>query len=238
LVDLVRDLKQNPKVKIVSIDTNGTLLTEKLVDELAEAGLTRLNISVQSLDEKKCREMAGASYNLKHVLRMIDYASKKMSVLLAPVIVPGMNDDQLKGIIEVGKKVNSIKPAGSAESEFPVLGIQNYLNYKRGRNPVKQRSWEEFFEMLKIHEKAAGLKLKLSKEDFGIAPDSKLEKPFEKKQIVKARIVCEGPLRGEKIGALKERAIIIEKAGKAAINAAVNVKIIRSKHNIYRAVLI
>ncbi len=231
LVDLIRDLKQNPKVKIISIDTNGTLLTKKLVDELAKAGLTRLNISVQSLDEKKCSQLAGTAYNLKHVLEMIDYASKKMSVLLAPVIVPGLNDDQLEHLVKKGKELSSGFPV------FPVLGIQNYLNYKRGRNPVKQRSWEEFFEMLKMHEKAAGLKLKLSKEDFGIKPDVKLDKPFDKKQVVKARIVCPGPLKGEKIGVYKERAIIVEKADKAALNSVVNVKVIRSKHNIYRGVL-
>jgi len=231
LVELISDLKQNSKVKIISIDTNGTLLTEKLIDELAKAGLTRLNISLQSLDEKKCSYLAGAPYNLKHILKMMDYASKKMSVLIAPVIVPGMNDDQLEKLVKKGKELSSDSPV------FPVLGIQNYLNYKRGRNPVKQRSWEEFFEMLKLHEKYSGLKLRLCKEDFGIKPDTKLEKPFEKKQIVKARIVCAGPLKGEKIGAYKNRAIIIERADKAAINSVVNVKIIRSKHNIYRGVL-
>lgn len=230
LVDLVKDLKQNPKVKIISIDTNGTLLTEKLIDELANAGLTRLNISLQSLDEKKCGQLAGTPYNLKHLLRMLDYASKKLSVLIAPVIVPGMNDDQLKAIVELGKGIRT-------SSGFPVLGIQNYLNYKRGRNPVKQRSWEEFFEMLKQHEKESGLKLRLCKEDFGIKPDTKLDKPFEKKQVVKAIIMCAGPLKGEKISAYKGRAIIVERAEKAAISSAANVKIIRSKHNIYRGVL-
>lgn len=230
LVDLVKDLKQNPKVKIISIDTNGTLLTEKLIDELANAGLTRLNISLQSLDEKKCGQLAGTPYNLKHLLRMLDYASKKLSVLIAPVIVPGMNDDQLKAIVELGKGIRT-------SSGFPVLGIQNYLNYKRGRNPVKQRSWEEFFEMLKLHEKESGLKLKLSKEDFGIKPDTKLDKTFDKKQAVKAMMVCPGPLKGEKIAALKNRAIIVGRADKAAINSLAKVTIIRSKHNIYRGVL-
>ena len=234
LAELVRNLKQNPKVKIVSIDTNGTLLTKQLVDTLAEAGLTRLNISLQSLDEKKCSYLAGKPYNLKHVLEMISYASKKMSVLLAPVIVPGLNDDQLERLVKLVKELK-------LSSEFPVLGIQNYLNYKRGRNPVKQRSWEEFFEMLKPLEKGAGLRLKLAKEDFGIKPDTKLDKPFEKKQIVKAIIACDGPLKGEKIAVARagkeERAIIVEKAGRAGINSAVNVLIIRDKHNIFRGVL-
>jgi len=106
---------------------------------------------------------------------------------------------------------------------------------------VKQRSWEEFFDMLQLHEKASGFKLKLAKEDFGIKPDTKLEKPFEKKQIVKAIIACDGPLKGEKIAVARagkeERAIIVEKAGRAGINSAVNVLIIRDKHNIFRGVL-
>lgn len=231
LIELVKDLKQNPKVKVISIDTNGTLLTEKLVDELAKAGLTRLNISLQSLDEKKCSQLAGAPYNLKHLLKMIDYASKKMSVLIAPVIVPGMNDDQLEKLVKKGKELCLGAPV------FPVLGIQNYLNYKRGRNPVKQRSWEEFFEMLKPYEEATELKLRLCKEDFGIKADTKLDKPFEKKQLVKAMIICPGPLKGEKIASYKNRAIIVEKAEKAALNSLANVKVIRSKHNIYRGVL-
>ncbi|MBN2458672.1 radical SAM protein [Candidatus Woesearchaeota archaeon] len=237
LVELVRDLRQNPKVKVVSIDTNGTLLTEKLVDKLANAGLTRLNISLQSLDEKKCSYLAGKPYNLKHVLEMIRYASEKMSVLLAPVIVPGMNDEHLEGIIGLAKELG-------IESQFPVLGIQNYLNYKRGRNPVKQRSWDDFFEMLGPHEKKSGLKLRLAKEDFGIRPDTKLEKPFEKKQVVKARIACEGPLKGEKIAVARigkegreERAIIVEKAERARMGSEAKVLLIRDKHNIFRGVL-
>jgi uncharacterized protein len=237
LVDLVRDLRKNPKVKIVSIDTNGTLLTEKLIDELAEAGLTRMNISLQSLDEKKCRELAGTAYNLKHLLAMIDYASRKMSVLLAPVIVPGLNDDQLERIVKKGRELREVKPGiGRFKSDFPVLGIQNYLNYKRGRNPVKQRSWEEFFEMLSPFEDNTGMKLRLAKEDFGIKPDTKLEKPFEKRQVVKATVVCDGPLKGEMIATLKGRAIIIEKASRMNARSVVKVRIIRDKHNVFRGV--
>lgn len=241
IVELVKHLKDNLKVKVVSIDTNGTLLTKKLIDELAAAGLTRLNVSVQSLDEKKCSFLANQPYNLNHVLEMVEYASKKVSVLLAPVIVPGMNDDQLEGLVRLGKelelRLKGLRLKDGLKPCFPVLGIQNFLNYKRGRNPVKQRSWDEFFSMLKPYEKSTGLKLKLAREDFGIQPDSKLEKPFEKKQVVKARIMCDGPLPGEKVAVSKDRVIIVEKASRAIINSVVNVRIIRDKHNIFRGVL-
>ena len=227
LVELIKDLKKNSKVKIISIDTNGTLLTEKLVDGLVEAGVSRLNISLNALDEKKCKFLAGTNYNLKHMLNMIEYASKKTNVLIAPIIIPTLNDEELKGLVELGRDLSS---------EFSVLGIQNFLNYKRGRNPVKQRSWDEFYKMLKPFEKVSGFKLKLSKEDFGIKPDTKLEKPFKKKQIIRARIVCDGPLREEKLGVYKNRAIIIDKSDKALVNSFIKVKIIRDKHNIFRGI--
>ncbi len=228
LVELIRDLKKNPKVKIISIDTNGTLLSEKMVDELVEAGLTRFNISINALEQEKCKALAGADYNLKHLLRMIEYASRKTSVLIAPVIVPGMNDKELAGLVGIGKGL---------KSDFPVLGIQNFLNYKRGRNPAKQRSWEEFFEMLKPLETGTGVKLKLAKEDFGIKPDTKLEKPFSKREVVKALVVASGPLKGEKVAASKARAIIVEKSDKAHLNSLIRVRIIRDKHNVFRGVL-
>jgi uncharacterized protein len=231
IVDLIAGLKDNPKVKVISMDTNGTLLTKKLIDDMAAAGLTRLNISLQSLDEKKCAELAGAPYNLKHVIEMIDYASQKISVLLAPVIVPSLNDDQLEKIVDKGRSIKS-----QCQSQYPVLGVQNFLNYKRGRNPVKQRSWEEFFAMLAKMEDEKKVKLKLSKEDFGIKPDTKLEKPFKKRDMIKALVVCDGPEKGEKIAAAKDRAIIVDGAAGAAIHSAIKVQIIRDKHNIFRAV--
>jgi uncharacterized protein len=227
IVELVRGLASNPKVKVVSIDTNGSLLTKSLIDALAEAGLTRLNISLQAMTQEKATFLAGRPYNPKHVLEMISYASNKLSVLLAPVIVPTMNEDELAGIVRVGKGIRS---------DYPSLGIQNYLNYKRGRNPVKQRSWDEFYDMLKGHEEREGVRLRLTKEDFGIKNDTKLEKPFKKRDVVKALVACDGPEKGERIGVLKRRAIIIDGAGGAPVNSVIKVEIIRDKHNVFRGI--
>jgi hypothetical protein len=227
MVELIRGLKSNPKVKVISIDTNGTLLTRKLIDDMAEAGLTRLNISLQAVDQKKADELAGAPYKTSHVLEMIEYASKKVNVLLAPVLVPGLNDGEIEKIIMIGKKI---------KSEFPILGIQNFLNYKRGRNPVKQKSWEEFYSLLESQEKVHCVKLVLSKEDFGIVQDTKLEKPFKKRDVIRATVLCDGPERGEMIGAAKERAIIIDDAEGVPVGSLVKLELVRDKHNIFRGV--
>ena len=228
IVELVKMLRENPKVKIVSIDTNGTLLTKKLIDDLAGAGLTRLNISLQATDEKRCSAMAGTAFNLKHVLEMIDYAKTRLNVLLAPVIVPGMNDSELESIVEKGRGI---------KSDFPSMGVQNFLNYKRGRNPAKQRSWEEFYANLKELEGKKGMKLRLSKDDFGIKADTKLEKPFKKRDTIKAIIVAPGLYADEKIAAAMGRAILVDNAKSTAINSTVKLSIVRDKHNIFRGVL-
>ncbi|MEK6828422.1 MAG: radical SAM protein, partial [Nanoarchaeota archaeon] len=53
MVELVRGIMSVKGVKRSSIDTNGTLLNKQLVDELADAGLTRINLSLNALDLEK-----------------------------------------------------------------------------------------------------------------------------------------------------------------------------------------
>ncbi|RME53471.1 radical SAM protein, partial [Candidatus Woesearchaeota archaeon] len=82
----------------VSMNTNAVLLTTRLVDDLAAAGLSRLNVSLHALDEELARRLYGAPYPLRHVLGMLRYAAKKVDVLLTPVVVPGVNEDAVKEV--------------------------------------------------------------------------------------------------------------------------------------------
>jgi cyclic pyranopterin phosphate synthase len=56
IVDLVRDITHIPGVRSLSITTNGILLSE-LSGPLAEAGLDRVNISLDTLDPEKFRRL-------------------------------------------------------------------------------------------------------------------------------------------------------------------------------------
>jgi uncharacterized Fe-S cluster-containing radical SAM superfamily enzyme len=80
-------------------------------------------------------------------------------------------------------------------------------------------------------------KLIFSAEDFLIQKDKSMKKPFRKSEIIKAKIICEGRFRNEKIAVAESRAISILNAKKADIGDVVKLKIVRSKHNIFVGVL-
>lgn len=56
IADMVRYAKEKDVAESIDIVTNGSLLTPKLSAQLIEAGLDRLRISLQGMDEKKYKE--------------------------------------------------------------------------------------------------------------------------------------------------------------------------------------
>jgi len=66
--------------------------------------------------------------------------------------------------------------------------------------------------------------------DFGIEKRKRIENPFKKGEIVKARIVAEGRLKGEKICVARDRAIAVITDKK--IGDVVEFEVVRTKDNI------
>jgi uncharacterized Fe-S cluster-containing radical SAM superfamily enzyme len=185
---------------------------------LIKAGLNKFNVSINSIDEKIARSMAGMNYDNKKILDVCRYIAKKAELVIAPVRLPGFNEDEMPKIIEFAKSIDA------------KIGIQNFLDYRFGRNPAKQLQFEEFFKIMKDLEKKHDAKLIFEAEDFDIKPTKKLEKPFQKGDVIKAKILFEGRQKGEKIAVSKNRLISVpncQKTGK------VELKIVRSKHNIF-----
>jgi uncharacterized protein len=226
IVELVRNLKKMKNVEIISINTNGCMLSEKLIDELFDAGLTRINLSIHSLDKKRASKLANMPYDVEHVIKMIKYCKGKIDVLLAPVFLPGFNEKDIDDIIELSKTIPN--------KRFPSIGIQNFLNYKGGRNVAEQMPWENFFEMLKAKEKEHNTKLIVEENLFGIEYDETLDKPFKKGQIIKAEIKTVGRQKNEYIAAAGERNITIINPRKTT--GTITIRLLRDKHNIYTAV--
>ncbi len=231
MVDLIKELRKIPNCDVISVNTNGSILSKELLDSLKDAGLSRINLSLNSLDKKVLDKLSAVDYPLAHILSMIDYANEiGLPVLIAPLVIPTINDDPVRDIEPLVKLAKTIK------SPYPTIGFQKFLEYKGGRNPVKEVSFDSFFSLLKPFEEKYDLVLtpRTNYNPFNIFEDTKLEKPFKKGSVVKARIVSFGRVPSEKIVVAGDRVITVR--GLFKESGFVTVKIIRDKHNIFLAV--
>lgn len=95
LPELVRILKQELGIRDVAVTTNGWLL-EKLAPTLRAAGLDRLNVSVDSLDDATSGRLNGLRFKVGRVLRGIDAAAGLgFPIKINCVVQRGVNDSEL-----------------------------------------------------------------------------------------------------------------------------------------------
>lgn len=95
IVDLVRSIAQIPEIVDIGLTTNAMRLAE-MADDLAAAGLRRVNISLDTLQPERFARIAGAGA-LDTVWRGIEAAgrAKLWPLKLNTVVMRGMNDDEI-----------------------------------------------------------------------------------------------------------------------------------------------
>jgi len=234
IVDLVHSLSELLKVRVISLQTHGSLLSYRMISDLEAAGLSRINLSIDALDPQLAKRLAGTQhYDLDHVLKMAEAISNsKIDLLIAPVWVPGLNDQEIPKIIEYALKIGAGK-------RWPPLGIQKYVVHKYGRRPkgVRPMTWYRFYKELRELEKRFKVKLVLKPDDFGIVKDIKIPLSFKKGEKVRVRVVGLGWLRGEKLAVdvRRERIMTLVNASHIEVGSTVLVKILTCKDNIYVA---
>jgi len=232
IVELVSALSKNPHVKTVSMQSNGTLLNKELIDELDAAGLSRINLSIESLDPEHARKIAGTdSYNLEKILLNAEYIAKNtdIDILIAPVWIPRINDDEIPKLIEFALNIGAGK-------KWPPLGIQKFLPHKYGRKPgEKTMGWEEFYSRLRKWEEIYRTKLILEPSDFGSHPCKPLPRAFKRYEKVKVKIVGPGWMRGEKLAVARDRVLTIADAERIPAGKEVLVRMERVVDGIYIA---
>ena len=94
-VDVCRMLAEIPGVEELCLTTNGSLLAEQAA-ALREAGVTRLNISLDTLKEERFRAITRAG-TLSDVLRGLESAERAgfEKIKLNCVLLGGVNDDEI-----------------------------------------------------------------------------------------------------------------------------------------------
>lgn len=104
IADLIRKLRGIEEIEDITLTTNGILL-EKMASSLKEAGLSRVNVSLDTLEEGKFKEITRWG-SLDKVLAGI---KKSLEVGLTPVkinvvAIKGFNDDEFVKLTEFADK--------------------------------------------------------------------------------------------------------------------------------------
>jgi cyclic pyranopterin phosphate synthase len=194
VVDFIRELIATPGVESVQLTTNGTRLPE-LAQPLFDAGLRRMNISLDALDAGLYRAITGGS--LQPVLAGIKLAKKIGfgSVKLNTVLMRGKNDGEILPLLnfaaehDVAIRFIELMPVSLTE----MLSEKNFL-------PV-----QEVFSLLKREDELEPLAEPLG---FGPAKYFRLKKRGVTVGLIgalsdlhfcercnKMRLTCDGKLR-------------------------------------------
>lgn len=115
IAEIVRKISED--IKDVSVTTNGILL-EKYAGKLKKAGLSRVNISLDSLNPETYKKITGTDY-LTHALHGIKSAVKNnlKPVKINTVLMKGINENGLEEMINFSSQNNVILQIIEMETE-------------------------------------------------------------------------------------------------------------------------
>jgi len=231
LADLVQGLADTEGVSTVSLQTHGALMDERNAAELADAGLDRINLSVDSTDPEQAKFLSGTpGYDLLKVIRTAKFicSDTGMDLLVAPVWVHPLNDE------EIGKLVRLAKDIGAGK-RGPMMGIQKCEFHPHGRRTkeMRQVSWFAFYRKMKEVGDEEGANLILRASDFGIKPANALAVPYKQGEKVKVRVIGPGWLRGESLAVTRDGQRVVTVVGEELDPGTdVRVRLLRTKDNI------
>jgi cyclic pyranopterin phosphate synthase len=141
LVSLVRDLAAVQGIQEVTLTTNGMHL-ERMAASLAEAGLKRVNISLDTLDAEKFRRVTRGG-RIDRVFKGIAAAEEAglLPIKINTVVVRGLNDGELLDLARLSEnhpwyiRFIELMPVGNKDdwgSGFPTVG-QRYFPVREMR---------------------------------------------------------------------------------------------------------
>lgn len=239
LPDLIRLLRDQEGVTTIAIETHGGSLSLPLLRRLAEAGLNRVNLSIDTLDPAKARVLTNSAwYDIARIKHVVEEAFKQTSLdfVLTPVVVPGYNEDDMVQLIEWARSLG----LGSKIGWPSAVLIQKYEVHKHGRKVkgVRPWSWGKFYEYLRSLERRTGYRLVLRPDEIGIRRTPRLPRPYRRGSDVRLTTVGPGWLRGESLAVdqqcLRSFTLI---ASEVRPGTTVVAKVIEDDNNIYVAKL-
>ena len=148
LLGVVADVRATPGIEEVALTTNGHLLQD-LARPLARAGVSRLNVSLDTLDPARLARLAGPKATLERITRGLLEASRAGfdSLKTNAVVVRGENQDELGDLARFAWRHGAtarfieLMPFGPGEP-VPVAEMERLLQSQGVRlSPDATRGW-------------------------------------------------------------------------------------------------
>ena len=109
VLDLIREIRQVSGIDEVTLTTNGVLIGQQpeLAQKLAEAGVSGINISLDTLNRKRYEEITGTD-RLDDVIRAIDVCCSipNLKVKVNTVTLADYNQDEVEALAYLAKDRN------------------------------------------------------------------------------------------------------------------------------------
>lgn len=139
IVDLIQKVSSLKEIKEITMTTNGTLIKDN-IEALRDAGLNRLNISLDTLNEKKYKSITRGG----DLLRVLEGIEEVKRVGLTPikintVLIGGFNDDEIEDFVnwtiddDIEVRFIELMPIGQAASFANDNFISNNMVLKSAR---------------------------------------------------------------------------------------------------------
>ena len=212
IFDLIRELKKNPLVSSVALETHGALLSKPVIDKLEEAGLDRINLSIDTLNPEKARYLQGVKwYDVRKVVEYAEYTVKETNIDLhvTPVWIPGLNDEDVVEVIEWAYRIGAGK-------KWPPATIQKYNVHKYGRKipGAREISWSNFWRWIREFEEKYGYRVSWTMDEWGMRRLRPYPCPYRVGEKLVVEIKSYGVFRGEYLGVDHGRNRVLTVVGK------------------------
>jgi len=186
--DLIEIIARMPPFDDISLVTNGTLLSKR-AQELKDAGLNRINISLDTLREDRYKHITGKRL-LKRVIEGIyaAYDAGLIPIKLNMVVLKGINDDEIDDLLNFASSFNNNHNINVILQVIEVVGLKDYY-YQLSKIEEKYR---------KIAEKVIVRSLHNRKQYVFKNKAIEFVRPFHKEfcmHCTRIRVTCDGKIK-------------------------------------------
>jgi cyclic pyranopterin phosphate synthase len=154
LLGVVADARDTPGIQEIALTTNGHLLAD-LARALRAAGVSRLNVSLDTLDPERLRAVAGRGATLERIVCGLEEAAAAgfASLKLNTVVVRGLNEGELGDLARFAWRHGAVArfielmPFGAGEP-VPITEVKQLLEAQGVRLlPDATRGWGPAYHM-------------------------------------------------------------------------------------------